>query len=465
MREAVNAVETLSGQDVVVLAPSASAVQVLRNNGFAESDTFQKFTSDRAFQVVAKGQILWVDEAGFLSVKEMNWLIQFADRNGCRLILSGDTRQHHGVKRGDALRILQNSGAVTQAVLTGIIRQQIDVLRQAVFDLSRDRTEAGFDKLDNFGAIHELEDKAERLAAIAQTHLAARKEGKSSLIVAPTHAECRAIANAVRDQQKKEGLLGAEDYRITRLGKLNLTESQRRDPINYQIGQVVEFHLRARGGFKSGERWEVARGSSGDVVVVRDGQAKILPLAQAKSFELYTREEITLAAGDMIRITKNFRVDAHRFRNNELCTVRAIDGENIILNDNRVINLQRPHHLDQGVGVTSHAAQGKTVDQVIVSVPVAAFSQANQAQFYVSMSRARASMHLFTDSKVALKEAVMRPSERFLPYEVISKNDNERDWRDVAAAIHKVRLPGRDAVMRRQTGREPVKKIGEEMQR
>jgi hypothetical protein len=63
------------------------------------------------------------------------------------------------------------------------------------------------------------------------------------------------------------------------------------------------------------------------------------------------------------------------------------------------------------IAVTSHAAQGKTVDQVIVSVPVAAFSEANQAQFYVSMSRAWASMLLFTDSKVALKEAVTR-SER-----------------------------------------------------
>jgi ATP-dependent exoDNAse (exonuclease V) alpha subunit len=55
-------------------------------------------------------------------------------------------------------------------------------------------------------------------------------------------------------------------------------------------------------------------------------------------------------------------------------------------------------------------------------VPVAAFSQATQAQFYVSMSRARALMHLFTDSKLALKEAVMRPSERLSPCEVISKN-------------------------------------------
>ena len=77
--------------------------------------------------------------------------------------------------------------------------------------------------------------------------------------------------------------------------------------------------------------------------------------------------------------------------------------------------------------VTSHASQGKTVDQVIVSVPVSAFSQANQAQFYVSMSRARASMHLFTDSKAALKEAVMRPSERLSPYEFISKSGNGRN--------------------------------------
>jgi hypothetical protein len=59
-----------------------------------------------------------------------------------------------------------------------------------------------------------------------------------------------------------------------------------------------------------------------------------------------------------------------------------------------------------------HVPQGKTVDNVIVSAPVEAFSQVNAAQFYVSMSRARQSMHPFTDSKAALKEAVARPSER-----------------------------------------------------
>ena len=80
-------------------------------------------------------------------------------------------------------------------------------------------------------------------------------------------------------------------------------------------------------------------------------------------------------------------------------------------------------HIDQGFVVTSHAAQSKTVDQVIVSVPVDSFSQANEAQFYVSMSRAREVMHLFTDSKVALREAVTRPSSRLSPVEMINSEE------------------------------------------
>jgi len=227
---------------------------------------------------------------------------------------------------------------------------------------------------------------------------------------------------------------------------------------------VVEFHRRASGGFKSGERWEVAQRSSQGVVLVMDGQAKLLPLAQANSFDLYTCEEITLATGDMIRITKNFRSAADRFRNNELCAVTAIDRENVTLHDDRVISCQRPLHIDQGIAVTSHAAQGRTVDQVVVSVPVAAFSQANQAQFYVSMSRARASMLLFTDSKVALKEAVTRPSERLSPYEMISKNGNGRDWRDVPAAIRRARRPAR-LPARLEIGREAVTQPESEIQR
>ena len=137
-----------------------------------------------------------------------------------------------------------------------------------------------------------------------------------------------------------------------------------------------------------------------------------------------------MAVGDTLRITKNFRVGTNRFRNNEIWAVTAIDGNSITVGDGRMIKRSGPLHLDQGIAITSHASQGKTVDQVIVSVPVAAFSQTNQAQFYVSMSRARHAMHLYTDSKAALKEAVMRPSERLSPLELLE--GIKSDWVSVA---------------------------------
>ena len=54
---------------------------------------------------------------------------------------------------------------------------------------------------------------------------------------------------------EKGGPLGPAEQTLRKLDTLNLTESQRRDAINYNVGQVIEFHRRARGGFKSGEQW------------------------------------------------------------------------------------------------------------------------------------------------------------------------------------------------------------------
>jgi ATP-dependent exoDNAse (exonuclease V) alpha subunit len=99
----------------------------------------------------------FIDEAGFLSVREMRQLLSFTAGNDCRLILSGDSRQHHSVERGDALRILEKSGAVASAALNKIFRQQIPALRAAIEDLSQGKTEEGFDKLDEFGVIREIE--------------------------------------------------------------------------------------------------------------------------------------------------------------------------------------------------------------------------------------------------------------------------------------------------------------------
>jgi hypothetical protein len=136
MTEAVAAIRKLSGRNVHVFAPSASAVEVLRREGFDNAETLQRLLENEELRSHIKGQVLWIDEAEFLSVKQMNALVGLAIENSCRLILSGDTRQHHGVERGDALRILEESGLVVEAALTNIFRQRIAALREAVSDLA-----------------------------------------------------------------------------------------------------------------------------------------------------------------------------------------------------------------------------------------------------------------------------------------------------------------------------------------
>ena len=239
------------------------------------------------------------------------------------------------------------------------------------------------------------------------------------------------MRKAVRDK----GLLSAAEQSIIRLERLNTTESQQCDAVTYERGYVVEFYRIAKGAvrkggkekrFGSGEQWEVLRREEGAVIVRKDGVEKQLPLDQARKFSIFKRQTIALSTGDRVRFTRNVKNRGQKFLNNELRTVVEIDGGCIKFDKGEIVRNGAALHIDQGIAVTSHASQAKTVDQVIVSIPVRSFSQANPAQFYVSMSRARSRMHVFTDSKVALRDAVTRPSERLSFLELLERTDKDR---------------------------------------
>ena len=70
--------------------------------------------------------------------------------------------------------------------------------------------------------------------------------------------------------------------------------------------------------------------------------------------------------------------------------------------------------IDQGVCITSHASQCRTVDQVVV-LP----DGADAKGWYVSLSRARAAMHVYTRNKTALRQSVMEPGERKSVWELL----------------------------------------------
>jgi hypothetical protein len=102
--------------------------------------------------------------------------------------------------------------------------------------------------------------------------------------------------------------------------------------MNYELGRVVVFHKRSRGGVRPGEQWEVSRRDHDETVIVqRRGQQKPLDLDTAQNFEVYAAATTPVAPGDQLRITSNFRSNGDRFINNELVKVLSLDEQKMVV--------------------------------------------------------------------------------------------------------------------------------------
>lgn len=206
LMQELNAACQSQGKEVLFFAPTADAARtVLRGEGFKEADTFQNLLKNQQFQERLSGSVLCLDEAGLGSIEDLTDIIQLAkDRGAAKIILSGDTRQHHAVSRGDALRLLEDHGGLQTASLENIRRQKETKYREAVKDISEGNADKGFDQLDKIGAIHEIKESDERYQALADAYADSiqktgkQKVGSSALVIAPTHAEGKRVTDSIR---------------------------------------------------------------------------------------------------------------------------------------------------------------------------------------------------------------------------------------------------------------------------
>jgi ATP-dependent exoDNAse (exonuclease V) alpha subunit len=443
MQATVKAIES-GGKKVFTLAPSADASRgVLRSEGFANAETVERFLIDDKMQAQARGQVVWCDEAGLLSVKDMKRLFDAAKSQDIRIVLSGDTNQHMAVARGDAMRILERDAGIKTAQLKEIRRQTQDDYRQAVKAISegdapgrdgRTRLEEGIEKLDSIGAIIEAknEGRFERIAADYAAVTAERKAGgalKTALVVSPTHAEAERVTDAIRTGLKSSGRLGKDEREFLTLRPKGLTQAERGDAGQFAPGMVVQFHQNAK-GFKRGERVTVTAGDADTVEVRRkDGSVAALPLGQAEKFQLYDEARLRLAAGDKLRITQNgftretrrgaLRSGGDRLNNGTIYEVAGFTRNGDIRLANGFTVQKDYGGIAHGYVVTSHASQGKTVDVSLIALGSQSLAAANREQFYVSVSRGREAVRLYTDDKAAVIDAVKASAARLSASELV----------------------------------------------
>lgn len=398
MKEAVAAIEA-GGTQVFAFAPSADASRnTLREAGFKDADTVARLLVDQQLQQRVAGQLIWIDEAGLLGTRTMAGVFDLANRLDARVLLSGDRRQHGSVERGAALRLLEDEAGVKPAEVKEIQRQSGEY-KAAVKALSEGRVAEGFKRLDELGWVRELPFE-ERYRQLAADYVATVAEGKTALVVSPTHAEGERITGEIRKQLQESGTLGTDERTFSVLSNAYLTEAERRDAASYQPGDMLVFHQNAK-GYVRGRRLPVGEG---------DG----LPLDQAERFQVFHTGTLTLAPGDVLRITHNgYTADGkHRLDNGTLHRVRRFDedGDIVLANGWRID--KEFGHLTHGYVVTSHASQGRSVKRVFIGQSGESFPASSQEQFYVSASRAREQVVIYTDDKAGLLEAVSRSDDR-----------------------------------------------------
>ncbi|MGD0251531.1 MAG: MobF family relaxase [Verrucomicrobiota bacterium] len=433
-------------------APTAAATDVLRKEGF-DAVTLQSLLLSK--RSLSKRNLVVLDEAGAVGIDDMKRLFDLA--KDCRVLLCGDTGQHASVARGDALRILEKHSKFQSGQLTRIRRQRRAEYRKAVELAAQKRTVEAFAQLERMGAVTEL--SGDNLHGEAtKSYLKALAANKSALLVAPTWNEIEAVTEKVRAALKMSGRLAGEDKEFQVFDSLSWTEAQKRDARQYRPGMALRFHLAAH-GFDKNESVAVVAIANDSLKVQRaDGSEDVFPLGAGRTcFDVGEKRKLKVAAGDKLLLQSNWQ---QRFVNGELVEVRAIQGDALVLADGRVIP-ENYRTFTHGYAVTSHAAQGKTVDEVLVVASSRSLPAVHQEQFYVSISRGRDTCRVFTDDAELLRSHVTRSSARLAAVEVVPRVHRRKFIQRVLQRGHRFLKKFRQNISRPRSLRQGIEQIHE----
>jgi len=414
-----------SGRRVVVLAPQRQQVVEMEKAGFPSLSTVANFILKRE---LAERAVVVVDEAGQIGGRQMLELMRLVRERNARLILSGDTRQHGAVEASDALLAIERHSGVRPVELHKIRRQdpalgkdadertRIKQYRNAVESAAAGKLSESFERLDKMGAVVAcgMGNQADKLA---EEYLRLAEQEASAVVVSQTWGEVHRVNSHVRDALKSKGLLGANDTTVQVLDKLDLTNAQKRDERFYPPDAVVVFNQKVREA-EPGAKGKLAGILKSSVLVEVGGRFITVSNKMLDHVTVYLPREISVTQGDRLHLKANRKLaSGGRVTNGELVTAKSVRPDGAVeLTDGRVLDKSFREFLP-GYAVTSYGSQGKTVDYVLFSDSTVK-AATNAQQWYVTISRGRRGIRIFTPDKEQLRENVARSGHRPLAMEL-----------------------------------------------
>jgi hypothetical protein len=137
---------------------------------------------------------------------------------------------------------------------------------------------------------------------------------------------------------------------------------------------------------------------------------------------VYHPSVLPVAPGEKLRITRNGKTTdgRHDLNNGALYTVAGFTPDGDIRLSNGWTVSKDYGFLAHGYVVTSHAAQGRTVNHVFIAQSERSYPASSREQWYVSISRGRHAATVYAADKESLLEAVSRSDDRLAATDLFS---------------------------------------------
>ena len=463
--EAVAQALKAQGREVIGLAPTGKAAQELGASlagADVKAQTIAKW--ETAGAKADKNTTILIDEVGMVSSKDMQKIMDRAEKTGMQVIALGDFRQIQSVEAGSPAKLLQDSGMKT-AVIDDIRRQNNQQLKAVVESFAKGDAKEGVEKTAPYIQKVNVEDgKTAREAvadAAARDYLSRPDElRKSTIVVVATNQTRKLLNEKIRDGLKKDGTIdGEKESAIRTLHKTDFTREQMREAHNYEPGQKVvpmrdykergvkyadpeqqKEYQDARHGQKSRDNNGIGRDrattpdaplkkgqeytvkevdtAKGTVTLENKSGDKVeWKPEQASKIRVYNQDQTKVAPGDTIVSRENQKLETTKGEqvtivNGEKGEVKGQTQDGTIVAEFKdakgetkevLIGAQDGAKVEHGYSGTVHAAQGATAKEMIGAIESKSeLNNANQA--YVSLSRAKDDAVVYTDDPEKLAE-------------------------------------------------------------
>lgn len=421
MLDKVRGVAEGNGFTVRGFAPTGTAAEQLQNDSGIESQTLAshlyslKNTKDHK---PANNEIWIVDEAGLANGRDMASLLTYSKNLGARLVLVGDTQQIGAIDWGKPFYQLMRGG-MKYAEMKEIRRQKDspDLLDAVYHSIDKNPRQALAKIKDS---VYEIGKTDERINSIVEHFLSLSPDEREQMLVLIPDNETRAKVNQqIQAGLQKEGTVGETKLTTNILVSKGLTRMEKGNTRFYKPGMVVHFGRdnRSLGVTKETDYQVVSVGEK--EILLRDNEGKQIKWDPDKvagraegGVEVYSLDKRSIGEGDLIRWKKKdkelglkngYKGDILRVDGN-IATIRFQNGKEVD------INLKDNKLWDLGYATTIFSAQGATYKNVIINAESWRRNLINQKTFYVGISRAKSTAHIYTDNQKDLADGIAKRS-------------------------------------------------------